>query len=319
MAIAILGSQSLDERAKVLDTWLRDVLNDSWSIVASGWGFGAGHSLLCHQQAWRFFLPAMYAARRLARGYTQSEIAAVDAILSLAPSMRQVAGALVLIDPHEALRDDLSGVWHPSLEGVRVQVVRPESSVSSLDYVTSALELLNRASPRSSELVSDHCGAICFISPEQSAVQGLCVSTTSKSIPGLLYLSPVPTLLSAESLVHESAHLKLAILETERELFHNPNARVRTPLRSDPRPISGLLHQVWVLVHLRELYRDLLRDSSQIVRVNFGKMEARLALHERDLSDGLAAAEAARSEFTDDGWRFVEKLMRRAKELTSVD
>ncbi len=319
MRIGIIGAPRLDERARVLDSWLHDVLSDDWARIKDQWGLIGSPCEIGHAQAWRFFLPAMYSARRLARRAAPADVFEVKSSLSRAPVLSGRVGCLISIDPHEALRDDLKGAWHPSLEGLQVEVVSPVDRESAHANIRAALDLLMCASPPSFDLVSGYCGAISFVAPDQPARQGFCVSTTSKSIPGLVYLSAVPTILSAESLVHESAHLKLGLHELDCSLFVDPKHLVRTPLRPDPRPVSGLLHQVWVLVHLQELYQDLLRDSSEIVRINFFKIRDRLSAHSRDLVEGLRVIHTARDSFTEDGWRFVEALVQRAETMCRAD
>lgn len=312
--IMILDSPRLDERANALDAWLADLLATDWALAKASWGLHADRGEIVAAQAWRFFLPAMFAVRHMGReGASVEEATRVREALRRKPDLAMAGEFLALVNPHEVVSDDLAGVWHPKLGGVGVEVVRADDRGVSLGSIGAALGLLKQGSSRSYALVTTHCGAICFIRPTQQTVAGLCVSTTSKSIPGLVYLSPVPTILSAESLVHEAAHLALGLHEIACRLYVDPHRKVQTPLRSDPRPISGLLHQIWVLAYLRDLYCDLLIDSSEVVRVNLAKIDARLGRHERDLSEGIHVARQWRSAFTEAGWHVVESIARRAE------
>jgi HEXXH motif-containing protein len=86
-----------------------------------------------------------------------------------------------------------------------------------------------------------------------------------------------------------------------------------TPLRPDPRPISGLMHQVWVLTHLTRLYRALLASPSEAVARNLRPVQKRLALHEDGLEQGVAALAAAGDGLTPDGMLLLEALCAAAE------
>jgi HEXXH motif-containing protein len=122
-------------------------------------------------------------------------------------------------------------------------------------------------------------------------------------------MSSVPTILGAESILHESAHLALMGLESVVGLYRNPNIRVATPLRSDPRPVSGLMHQVFVLLNLESMYRVLQGLDHPDVRKNLQQVIKRHLRHRTDLCDGISALLAHRSTLTDagvavlEGWR----------------
>ncbi|MCX4750377.1 HEXXH motif-containing putative peptide modification protein [Kitasatospora sp. NBC_01287] len=68
----------------------------------------------------------------------------------------------------------------------------------------------------------------------------------------------------AEALVHEGTHTRCNAAQLGSP-FVTPAAGgadlVRTPLRADPRPVTGLFQQAVVLVRCAELYRRLLRDQ----------------------------------------------------------
>ena len=165
----------------------------------------------------------------------------------------------------------------------------------------------------------EECGAICLIVPVPDLGSGYCVSLTSKLVPGIVYLSSVPTILSAESMVHEAAHLRLSRRELKERIYVDPNRLVSTPLRTDLRPVSGLLHQVWVLVHLCELYDELQSDQTELMRINREKVRLRLLRHRDDLNRGLTALNAVAEALAPDGHSLISELSIRAQELSYAD
>ena len=67
--------------------------------------------------------------------------------------------------------------------------------------------------------------------------------------------------LLADSIIHEHRHQKLYLLQREVRLFHADEPLVRSPWREDPRPPSGLLHAVFVFVHLHEYWEHLASEG----------------------------------------------------------
>jgi uncharacterized protein len=93
------------------------------------------------------------------------------------------------------------------------------------------------------------------------------VSFSDNSTFGALYLAVavsggmIDPYLLADSVIHEHRHQKLYLLQREVKLFHADEPPVRSPWREDPRPPSGLLHAVFVFVHLHEYWEHLAADG----------------------------------------------------------
>ena len=67
-----------------------------------------------------------------------------------------------------------------------------------------------------------------------------------------------PLVKLAEEIIHESSHVRLnSILASTTCLFDDGGKVYATPLREDPRPASGLLHQLFVLARLCEWHARL--------------------------------------------------------------
>ncbi|MQY04341.1 hypothetical protein ACRB68_23940 [Actinomadura sp. RB68] len=109
---------------------------------------------------------------------------------------------------------------------------------------------------------------------------------------------PPPRLRLAEALVHEGAHTRCnaAALTTP---FLTPDgsasgALVGTPLRADPRPLSGLFQQVVVLARCVMLYDLVLREGASSEPQTAARRDLLLSQGRQ----GVAAAQAHRPELT---------------------
>lgn len=75
---------------------------------------------------------------------------------------------------------------------------------------------------------------------------------------GIIYSSLHPDpLIMAEALVHEHSHGKLNALSAIAPLLDNPEAMALSPLRPDPRPLSGVLLAAHALVSIAALQRRM--------------------------------------------------------------
>lgn len=107
-------------------------------------------------------------------------------------------------------------------------------------------------------------------------------------------------------LAHEAAHQLLFALSREEPLVTNPpEARYRSPLRLDPRPMDGVFHATYLSARLSLLYQ-LLLESGRLTPFETGVANqrgkaARLAFHD---GHGVVTAEA---EMTPVGRQLMEE------------
>lgn len=320
----------LRKRTKVLDDWLFGQFGSDWDVIKCAWGVTPDIlGVTSTRNLWRFFLPALHLVRLVEESSeTESHKCSQIGIVALQQSplvLGQVNGVLpndpkiTVLGNHISIVSDLAAAWHSSLEGKELQVLDRDMNGATTKCLQSAFDLLARTSRRSLQLVVEECGAICLIVPVPDLGSGYCVSLTSKLVPGIVYLSSVPTILSAESMVHEAAHLRLSRRELKERIYVDPNRLVSTPLRTDLRPVSGLLHQVWVLVHLCELYDELQSDQTELMRINREKVRLRLLRHRDDLNRGLTALNAVAEALAPGGHSLISELSIRAQELSYAD
>ena len=223
--------------------------------------------------------------------------------------------AICFLGASQPVSDDLATAWHPQFHG---RSVFPSccDSEEAWQLTRKALGLL---APYTDfiELVLGECGAICFISADPPMEEGQCISLASKMVPGLIYVSRAPTILLTESLVHESAHLRFRALEEVIELYSGgPDMRVKTPLREDPRPVSGFMHQLVVLRYLTALYENLRASEEPTVARQRPQIEKRFQVHLEDLDAGKRMAKDVASALTSNGRRLLERLLEDSEPIT---
>lgn len=203
---------------------------------------------------------------------------------------------------------DLTDAWHPEIAGSKLAPVNdPLELERCASIIRRALQLIALDST-SQSLVTNHCAAICIITATPGLQEGQCVSLCSRTTPGIIYISAAPAILTAESIVHESAHQMLYAIAENYQLFIDENIKIKTPLRSDLRPVSGLLHQLWVLHHLVVFYRSLLTASEDLIERNRQKIEKRLKQHIDDLTSGCTVLEGYAHTLTAEGTQLFSEI-----------
>ena len=304
------GDLSLVQRAKTLDNYLCNKHGDFWSAVR-----GKLHvqpdTAKQTKDLWEFFLLATFAVKE-ASVNEKSAISFTDAMVEPIGRLASFVSpksfnSLVVISGHPAIAEDLSTAWHPDWQGAKVEASKKLTD-EDLSRIGAALKLIDLSKIRAASLVSEVCAAFCILHTEEAIKPGLCISLTSKFVPGLIYFTSAPVIMTAESIVHEAAHLWLSRFELSGDLYIDATRRVSSPLRPDPRPISGLLHQIWVLSNLVSFYQDLSRLDMPLISTNSEKISKRLIQHAADLQVGLAIMDGNKNALTERGLNFVKSL-----------
>lgn len=98
------------------------------------------------------------------------------------------------------------------------------------------------------------------------------VSFSDNSVPGALYATLrlrgafVDPHDLADAIIHEHRHQKLYLLQRRVQFFSHDWPLVASPWREDPRPPSGLLHAVFVFVHLIDFWRHAEHHGPSAIR-----------------------------------------------------
>jgi HEXXH motif-containing protein len=315
---SVVDTEAID-RAEALDAWLQARLGEAWDELVDGWN-GRVVSGLRRKHLYRFHLLANRIARLVvaspgcADPGSRLDALRMHPLEEVWPRSGGGQAAISLVADHPALADDLASAWNSQREG-RSLAGWPAAHLRAgfAERFEAALGLLGCA-PKLLRLVQDHCAAACILKADPPEERGTCISLTSKSVPGLVYLSDTPLILTAEALVRESASLCLSGWEQVRTFCWEPSRLVVTPFCADPRPVSGLVHQVFVLVRLAELYAALAASQYESVDRNRKQVEKRRGIQQSDMRAGLRALETCSSALTPDGLTLLEALRKRAQE-----
>lgn len=307
------GDLKLLQRSKALDEYLDVVYGKSWFDAKFRLNIQP-HEVKRTKDLWNFFLVAV-SATKLASANEQSVLnlprSLINPIRTLTTFVEPKSPIrLALVATHSVIVEDLSTAWHPSWQGDTVEAAHAVTA-QELSQIEAALQLIEASSRRAVSLIVEVCAAICLLRTPRRMDIGSCVSLTSKFIPGLIYFTPAPTIMTAESIIHESAHLWLSRYELSGDLYVDADRRVASPLRPDARPISGLLHQIWVLSNLVPFYSDLSLLNLPLITANSEKIAKRVIQHTKDLEAGLGFISDNEDAFTDRGREFIKSLIHR--------
>jgi uncharacterized protein len=155
---------------------------------------------------------------------------------------------------------------------------------------------------------------------DPSAHPDKAVSFSDNSTFGALYVAIkvrkglIDPCLLADSIIHEHRHQKLYLLQREVQLLEVDGPLVRSPWREDPRPPSGLLHAVFVFVHLHEYWQYLAaHDPTGEVRE---RARGELTMIDERIEEALPIIRGAR--LTAEGERLVDLLENIFREKASA-
>ncbi|MEZ5831182.1 MAG: HEXXH motif-containing putative peptide modification protein [Dongiaceae bacterium] len=117
---------------------------------------------------------------------------------------------------------------------------------------------------------------------------------------------------TAETLVHEAAHTLLTALAREEPLVRNPrDARFRSPVRQDPRPMEGIYHATFVLARTCFFHRAVAAaDLPRSIRVEATELAERDAHH---FDDGFNTV-MAHADLSELGRVLIEDTSRYIRE-----
>jgi hypothetical protein len=133
--------------------------------------------------------------------------------------------------------------------------------------LSNALSLVKDTDELQYQMLESYLDCISPVHFKLPLVKGNVISFTSDYSIGLIVYSQCPKILTAETLIHETRHNLLFTLMEAIPLIKDNTVLVKTPLRDDARPLSGLFHQAYVLCGLSRFYSRILNFEE------YGKME----------------------------------------------
>lgn len=233
--------------------------------------------------------------------------ACLAALEAAATTLRPVALRLVTLDdgalgPGQAERyrglfDDDPG------SPLSIAPLPNEAMAHAEGLARSGLDLLDRGVPELAGEIRAILREIVFVRSDAAApeetFQGASVFLAWGAV--LLNIDEQPDRVAfAESLAHETGHSLLSGLSRGTPLVENPpDERHASPLRSDPRPLEGIVHATYVLARMHYCLARLL-ESGLLAADERSAATTALAERRRAFATGLAVVDA-RARLTDLG------------------
>jgi HEXXH motif-containing protein len=174
------------------------------------------------------------------------------------------------------------------------------------EAVSKALQLIATIDPELEARISSVTG---WYVPIRSPNDHVHCSFSSPLLKGVIFLSYTQNDLElAEAIVHEFGHTELStVMDTERLSSEDPNQRFYSPWRPDPRPLSGLIHALYVFSGVIEFLTRVAAHSSMATRLTLLQAQ-RTAIYHR-LRIGLK--QVPQDKLTPLGTEIIEDVGRR--------
>jgi uncharacterized protein len=172
------------------------------------------------------------------------------------PGWRELRQATV--GPLSVIIDDLDPFRMPTPDGGPTGRLTPSELTELRDMLRAAWPMLPPAS--AAEIAAIVQVIVPFQAPESQHV-----STTSPQVFGTVAMSRQPDAYScAETLVHETQHLKLcALLDLVALVRPDDGQRYYAPWRPDPRPAIGLLQGAYAFFGISGFWREQRQDAPE--------------------------------------------------------
>lgn len=182
-----------------------------------------------------------------------------------------------------ALRNELDNDEFLRLE---IDPPKPEHLDAAKPKVESSLRWLSNNSDFTSEL-STLAREIVVFDDQRSTDMGA-ESASCFSFWGGIFINArraTHQFFVLEALVHEAAHqLLFALSQDENPVLNPPEERYASPLRRDPRPLSGIYHAAFVCGRMY-LALKYVRDTEQFSANDAGLLDERIRLRQKLFED----------------------------------
>lgn len=150
------------------------------------------------------------------------------------------------------LIDDLDPFRMPALTAPAPRLSAADTARWATD-IAQAWQLLRDHHPQAAAEIA---GVVTVIVPHATPAAGYSSSTTAETYGAIALSAPVDPGKTAESLIHETQHLKLfALQDIVTMLLPDDGSLYYAPWRPDPRPLGGLLQGAYAFLGVSAFWR----------------------------------------------------------------
>jgi hypothetical protein len=221
--------------------------------------------------------------------------------------------SLEIINESKTIEFLLQFIFHPNYDpsgGLKVGFKSKEEYNLFIDNLRNALSLINQTDTDAYAMIKNNLKAICPVFTVNPLKNGDVISLTLDYCNGVVFYSPSPIILAAETLIHETRHNVLNFKLKKVQYLKNHEFKIKTPLREDLRPMLGLIHQAYVLCGLTTFYMKLLYEAPYNQMLNVQK---RYSIHLNDYTEAVNTIQNNSINLTNEGKELLNELINDIK------
>jgi uncharacterized protein len=170
----------------------------------------------------------------------------------------------------DLLVDDLDPFRMPALDALAPRLSAAESARWAADIARAWPLLRDHHAQAAAEIAA----IVTAIVPHATPPAGYSSSSTAETYGAIALSAPVDPVKTAESLIHETQHIKLfALLDFVTMTMPDDGRRYYAPWRPDPRPLAGLLQGAYAFLGVSGFWRRQreLMDGRQRAHTEYAK------------------------------------------------
>ena len=207
----------------------------------------------------------------------------------------------------------LKYIFHPSYDpsgGLKVGFKSEEDHILFGENLKKGLILIEETDPDAYVMIKHNLKAICPIYSVNPLKKGDVISLSLDYCNGVIFYSPCPSILTAETIIHETRHNVLNFILKNVTLLNDNDLKIKTPLREDLRPMLGLIHQAYVLCGLTTFYKNLLDKEPYKQMLNVQK---RYNIHLNDYGEAVNTIQNNDINLSNEGVKLLNELINDVK------
>lgn len=264
-------------------------------------------------------LPSVVAWTNVMRAAARGEVIQAINGNALQPEPAYLKDILARASNLATIRIHAADRWLRAPFGDKILFESEEIAKRGTGIVESAFGLIEEWRPAVLDEIYELSPELQFIT-DPTAHPDKAVSFSDNSVPGALYATLrlrgqfVDPHDLADAIIHEHRHQKLYLLQRRAALFTHDWPLVSSPWREDPRPPSGLLHAVFVFVHIISFWNEAAMSGGPHIRA---RAVAEVTINTDRLRRAFAILDG--SALTTEGSRLLSVLRATFDQFAAVE